>query len=230
MLNHLYGGSLTKPPSGTPLTGQFMAFDQAAFMNPQGVLKANENTKNIFSLWSTWMQNTMALFNPLNFVSSFNMSALQLPGITLPGLTGLSSSAGAGFGFDAQGYVYFPANCNKGKKCSIHVALHGCKQGLSRDISFLMFNLIFLFVLGKSFVGDVFAKQAGYLEVAELNDIIVLFPQIIASSLSSNPNGCFDWWGYGSPQYATKSGPQMVGIKKMINTVRAINLASISEE
>jgi hypothetical protein len=82
-------------------------------------------------------------------------------------------------------------------------------------------------MLGKSFVGDVFAKKTGYLEVAELNDIIVLFPQASASSFSpQNPNGCFDWWGYGSVNYANKLGPQMSGIKKMIDTVRGINTAS----
>jgi hypothetical protein len=65
------------------------------------------------------------------------------------------------------------------------------------------------------------------LEVAELNDIIVLFPQIAATSFSpQNPNGCFDWWGYGSVNYANKLGPQMSSIKKMIDTVRGINTAS----
>lgn len=43
-------------------------------------------------------------------------------------------------------------------------------------------------------IGDVFVKNAGYLEVAESNDIILLFPQVVSTALS-NPNGCFDWWG-----------------------------------
>jgi poly(3-hydroxybutyrate) depolymerase len=205
MLNHLFGGNLVKPPSGTsvPLTGQFLSFDQAAFINPKVVAQSNARANDVFSLWSSWMQASMALFNPLNYIPSFDLSTLALPGVT-----GTSSSANAPASFDKQGYVYFPAACNKGKKCPIHVALHGCKQG-------------------KSFVGDVFAKKAGYLEVAELNDIIVLFPQILQSSFSpQNPNGCFDWWGYGSTNYANKLGPQMSGVKKMIDTVRAINTAS----
>lgn len=83
-----------------------------------------------------------------------------------------------------------------------------------------------IFILGKSFIGDVFAKKAGYLEVAELNNIIVLFPQVLQSTLNpQNPNGCFDWWGYGSANYANKQGPQMAGIMKMVDTVRAINTA-----
>jgi hypothetical protein len=207
MLNHLFGGDLIKPPSGTPitLTGQFLSFDQAAFINPKVVAQSDAKADNVFSLWSTWMQATMALYNPLNYIPSINLGTLTLPGVTNPGVTGTSSSANAPASFDKQGYVYFPAACNKGKKCPIHVALHGCKQGLKHYST----------------------KKAGYLEVAELNDIIVLFPQILQSSFSpQNPNGCFDWWGYGSTNYANKLGPQMSGVKKMIDTVRAINTAS----
>ena len=92
-------------------------------------------------------------------------------------------------------------------------------------------DMIFSAPLGKSFVGDVFAKKAGYLEVAELNNIIVVFPQILQSSLNpQNPNGCFDWWGYGSVNYATKQGPQMSGIMKMVDTIRAINAGSSSSK
>jgi len=158
------------------------------------------------------MQTTMALYNPLNYLPSFDLNTLTLPSITLPGTTGTSSS-NPGNSFDKQGYIYFPSACNTGKKCHIHVACHGCKQG-------------------KSFIGDVFAKKAGYLEVAELNDIIVLFPQIVQSSFSpQNPNGCFDWWGYGSAtNYANKLGPQMSGIMKMIDTVRSINAASAAKK
>ena len=50
-------------------------------------------------------------------------------------------------------------------------------------------------------MGDEFARHAGYLEVAEANDIIVLFPQI-AQQFGINPNnGCFDWWGYEDSDY-----------------------------
>ncbi|UJR25697.1 hypothetical protein I4U23_007048 [Adineta vaga] len=216
MLNHLFDGNLVKPPSGTavPLSGQFIAFDQAAFMNPKNVARSDSRATDILSLWSNWMQTTMALYNPLTYLPSLNLPTLTLPGMTLPGSTGGvtgASSSNAGYGFDSQGYVYFPSACSQGKKCPIHVALHGCKQG-------------------KSFIGDVFAKKTGYLEVAELNDIIVLFPQVLQSSLNpQNPNGCFDWWGYGSTNYANKLGPQMVGIKKMVDTVRGINTASAAK-
>jgi hypothetical protein len=65
------------------------------------------------------------------------------------------------------------------------------------------------------------------LEVAELNHIIILFPQIVPTFLNpQNPEGCWDWWGYGSPDYANKLGIQMAGVKKMVDTLRAINAAS----
>lgn len=41
---------------------------------------------------------------------------------------------------------------------------------------------------------DEFVRNAGYNEVGELNNIIILYPQAIATA--SNPNGCWDWWGY----------------------------------
>ncbi len=44
-----------------------------------------------------------------------------------------------------------------------------------------------------------------------MNDIIVLYPQIVATD--ENKNGCFDWWGYtdtpGYEYYTTKLAPQM---------------------
>ena len=32
-----------------------------------------------------------------------------------------------------------------------------------------------------------------------------------------NPNGCWDWWGYGSEEYATRRGPQIVAVKAMVD-------------
>ena len=48
-------------------------------------------------------------------------------------------------------------------------------------------------------VGDVYATRSGYLEVAEANNIVVLFPQAIKTL--DNPNGCWDWWGYVTALY-----------------------------
>ncbi|KAJ8034857.1 hypothetical protein HOLleu_21871 [Holothuria leucospilota] len=60
------------------------------------------------------------------------------------------------------------------KDCKVHVSLHGCRQG-------------------KSFLEDEYGLHTGYNEVADLNDIIVIYPQADASPVW-NPNGCWDWY------------------------------------
>ncbi|CAF3067664.1 unnamed protein product [Rotaria socialis] len=65
----------------------------------------------------------------LNSANFMNDCTFTLSSITVPGITGTSSSD-VGASFDTQGYIYFPPACTKGKKCPIHVVLHGCKQGL----------------------------------------------------------------------------------------------------
>ena len=48
----------------------------------------------------------------------------------------------------------------------------------------------------RKYIGDTYVRHGGYNEVADLNDIIILYPQAIKSLLHGNPNGCWDWWGY----------------------------------
>lgn len=100
-------------------------------------------------------------------------------------------------------YVYVPESC-KAQQCKVHVALHGCQQGVS--------------VLGTTYI-----EQTGYMEVADSNNIIVLYPQVKKSSLVPfNPKGCWDFWGYSNNSlppytYYQKEAPQMLAIKKMID-------------
>jgi hypothetical protein len=58
---------------------------------------------------------------------------------------------------------------------------------------------------------------------AETNNLIILYPQAIASILQSNPNGCWDWWGYtgsfGSSTYATHGAPQMEIVRAVIKAL-----------
>lgn len=95
------------------------------------------------------------------------------------------------------GWAYVPTSCANGEQCRIHVAFHGCQQSTSK-------------------VGDAFYKHAGYNEWADTNHFIILYPQTI-SKQGSNPNGCWDWFGYDSANYAKKSGPQMQMVKAMID-------------
>ncbi len=94
-------------------------------------------------------------------------------------------------------YAYYPSSCSRAPtNCTrVHVAFHGCQQT----------------------VGDVqlqYVQHAGYNQWAEANQMVVLYPQVQRDA-PLNPDGCWDWWGYSGPDYATKLGIQ-------ISTVRAI--------
>ncbi len=97
-----------------------------------------------------------------------------------------------------EAFAYVPKDCATGATCRVHVAFHGCLQSTSSP------------------AGDVFHKHAGYNEWADTNRIIVLYPQTITKA-GSNPNGCWDWFGYDSPDYAKKTGPQMSMVKGMLD-------------
>jgi poly(3-hydroxybutyrate) depolymerase len=83
--------------------------------------------------------------------------------------------------------------------CRLHIAFHGCRQGVSR-------------------VGDDFIRDAGYNRWAATNRIVVLYPQVTASS--SNPNGCWDFWGYSGVNYYAKQAPQMRAVKEMMDRLQ----------
>lgn len=104
-----------------------------------------------------------------------------------------------------QGYVYVPQACREGG-CRLHVALHGCRQTEGQ-------------------IGRRFVDTAGYNEWADGNRIIVLYPQAAARSGLAfwslrwvyNPKGCWDWWGYTGPEYATRDGGQIRAIRAMLD-------------
>jgi poly(3-hydroxybutyrate) depolymerase len=109
-----------------------------------------------------------------------------------------ASEAGSA-GLADSGWLFVPEDCGAGKSaaCRLHVVFHGCKQGAS-------------------FVGDAFVRRAGYLEVAEANRIVLLFPQIEKSFQPLNAFGCWDWWGYEGEDYATRSGRQVRAVRAMV--------------
>jgi hypothetical protein len=125
VLNHIFGGNLTKPTKSVPLTGQFVSIEQPALMNPESVDTTDLKNTNIFSYWANWLKISTTTYKP-----SFQLRAFKLPGSI--GISSIDAS-----GFDKEGYVYYPTNCTKGKKCPIHVALHGCLQGLKNFVLFL---------------------------------------------------------------------------------------------
>ncbi len=100
---------------------------------------------------------------------------------------------------DDTGFLYVPARC-RFERCRVHVAFHGCRQGAAE-------------------VGEQFVREAGYNRWADTNALIVLYPQVIKrySPFVFNPRGCWDWWGYTSALYHTKSGPQIRAVKAMLD-------------
>ena len=109
------------------------------------------------------------------------------------------AAAAGSAGLAESGWLYVPEACaaETPSACRLHVAFHGCKQG-------------------GSFVGDAFVRGAGYLEVAEANRIVLLFPQVEESLQPLNAFGCWDWWGYEGEDYATRDGRQVRAVRAMI--------------
>jgi poly(3-hydroxybutyrate) depolymerase len=102
-----------------------------------------------------------------------------------------------------KAFLYVPASCAAGETCGLHVAFHGCQQS-------------------SEFVGDAFARDAGYNEWAESNHLLVLYPQAASSKVAPmNPLGCWDWWGYTGANYATKSGAQITSVMAMTDALSA---------
>lgn len=103
-------------------------------------------------------------------------------------------------GLAQTGYVYVPTSCGHASaRCRVHVAFHGCKQ------------------YAEGPVGERFVRESGYARWADTNRLVVVFPQISPSML--NPNGCWDWWGYTGPLYATKLAPQIAAVRSMLDAL-----------
>ena len=104
-------------------------------------------------------------------------------------------------GLDDTGFVYVPNQCSGKSGCKLHVAFHGCSQS-------------------RTFMGRDYAQDTGYLEWAGTNGIIVLFPQAKPVTVKANPNGCWDFWGYGyKSDYLSKDGVQTAAVKAMIDRI-----------
>lgn len=101
-----------------------------------------------------------------------------------------------GLSMGNDGFAYVPSSCAGGASCRLLVALHGCKQGYVS-------------------VGTQFIDKANLNEYADTNNMVVLYPQAIATGV--NPNGCWDWWGYlGATNYPIKGGYQVETIMNMV--------------
>jgi hypothetical protein len=108
-----------------------------------------------------------------------------------------------GSSLGSQGYIYVPAACEDGTtQCKLHISFHGCVQDLAS-------------------IGNEYAADTGFNDWAEANNIIVLYPYAVTSVMPSNPNACWDWWGYTNADYVYQSGVQMKFVKDMIDHMTA---------
>jgi poly(3-hydroxybutyrate) depolymerase len=113
------------------------------------------------------------------------------------------------------GYLYVPKACDPeaAQRCRLHVVLHGCLQ--SAEV-----------------LRDEFYTKIGVNEWADTNRILVLYPQAHATTVAelpsqdasslfnTNPEGCWNWWGYaGDKQFLTKQGVQVGAIWSMVQRV-----------
>jgi hypothetical protein len=118
------------------------------------------------------------------------------------------------------GYAYVPRAVQEGAPARVHVALHGCKQG---------YNYV-NYVNGRPDIrnvppyGNRYVTTTGYNNIADSNDIIVLYPQAQGTddADTQNPDGCWDWWGYTStsatkPDYYSRRAIQIQAIHGMLS-------------
>jgi poly(3-hydroxybutyrate) depolymerase len=105
-----------------------------------------------------------------------------------------------------KAFAYVPQSCAKGESCSLHISFHGCNQNAQS-------------------IGQQFVEHTGLNNWADSNHMVVLYPQTKNSTfMPLNPQGCWDWWGYADPDYATQSGKQIQAITQMANSLQHYSL------
>lgn len=120
------------------------------------------------------------------------------------------------------GYAYIPSRVASGEAeaLGVHIVLHGCKQGYT----YVNFINGAADVLNQPPYGARYITTTGYMEMAEANDLILLFPQVGGDDDNAiqNPDGCWDWWGYtasdlDAPDYYTQNAVQIRAVNAMLD-------------
>jgi poly(3-hydroxybutyrate) depolymerase len=134
-----------------------------------------------------------ALAPPADAVAGMLLAFDQKPYVARGSLASMAS----------EGFLFVPKDCAAGRPCRIHVAFHGCRQGIG-------------------FIGRTFARDTGYNRWADVNRIVVLYPQAAKSWFwPFNPWGCWDWWGYSGADYATRNAAQLATVHAMLAALGA---------
>ncbi|CAF3823624.1 unnamed protein product [Rotaria sp. Silwood1] len=119
----------------------------------------------------------------------------------------MNSSA---YGMSDTAWIYVPKSCSDGAICKLHITYHGCQQSHEK-------------------IGDKYIKNTGYNRWADTNNIIILYPQTVATNTIDststdresipNVNGCWDWVGWYGSDFDVKSGKQSSAMKKMMDRI-----------
>jgi len=118
-------------------------------------------------------------------------------------------SGRSSLGVAPNAFAYIPTACQtNGTLCGLHVSFHGCNQNYEA-------------------IQDDYYANGGFNTWAEANNIIVLYPQA-DSQIGSNPQGCFDWWGFTGDDYAFKTAVQMATTWNMISYLAQSNVTMSS--
>lgn len=121
------------------------------------------------------------------------------------------------------GWIYVPRAVMDGEPAhGVHIVLHGCKQG----------QAYVDYVNGRPAInqqapfGARYITGTGYNEMAESNNLIMLYPQATGDDGGAvqNPDGCWDWWGYtaagaAQPDYYSKDALQIRALHAMLERV-----------
>ncbi|MBZ5487595.1 poly(3-hydroxybutyrate) depolymerase [Halomonas aquamarina] len=108
-------------------------------------------------------------------------------------------------GLADTGYLFIPAACSEGA-CPVTIALHGCQMSAGA-------------------IGDTFVSHSGLNHWAARHRQLVLYPQVDSSL--SNPQGCWDWWGYAeslwqhNPLHDSREGAQLKALMAMLDRLEA---------
>jgi hypothetical protein len=124
----------------------------------------------------------------------------------------------------AYGYAYVPKAVEEGAPCRVHVVLHGCMQGYN----FVPMANGVADRKNDAPYGNRYYSTTGYNEIADSNNIVVLYPQAEGRSEAKvqNPDGCWDWWGYScpsveAPDYYSQQAIQIRAIHDMLQRLGA---------
>jgi hypothetical protein len=94
-----------------------------------------------------------------------------------------------------RGWIYIASRCLAAPNtCLVHVNFHGCGQSYD-------------------YIGNQYIKYTGFNEWAETNNLIILYPQVVAGT--NNPFGCWDNWGYTNSNFSVQTGLQTAAVQNM---------------